>query len=145
MFVVFLKCFSPLKYRPCCLFYILTAESRASSFFLSLSHDFFFFPSKAFVFENSNPIDATILSARIDCSPTPSCRRSVVASRELDANRGALMSNKTAKPGWYGTYCESHPQTDLSECLSARPSPSLSASASESQTFRKVSYEIIMK
>lgn len=115
-------------------------------FFFCHFHATFFF-SKAFVFENSNPIDA--IPQKQYCrrgsiaAPHSPCRRSVVTSRELDANRGALMSNKTAKPGWYWAYCESHPQTDLSECLSA--CPSLSASASESQTFRKVSYEIIMK
>lgn len=42
-------------------------------------------------------------------SPNSLSLPSVVGSTQLDVNWRALVSNKTAKPGWYRAYCRSHP------------------------------------
>ena len=47
-----------------------------------------------------------IVSKDQSCPQT--VRLSVAGSGELDVNWRALVSNKTAKPGWYGAYCRSH-------------------------------------
>lgn len=52
------------------------------------------------------------------------------------------LSNKTAKPGWYRAYRRTHPVWNWLVWVPVCPSLCLSISASESQTFIKVSYEI---